>query len=169
MYVGLLVCLWGYVCTYACLYVCMYVCMYVCVYVFLFGYMCIYQCTGSIVFCVCVSLALCVCMHPAGAALRPPPHPLPHSAGVALPALVDVPGDATALYHVPPDLAGAVSMLSYMLLGNVAVADVLPPHHHPVSTRNSMETAPARSGGARGRATSSPGTSTTGGTATSAS
>ena len=34
-----------------------------------------------------------------GGALRRPP--LPHSAGVAVPAMVDVPGDEVALRHVP--------------------------------------------------------------------
>ena len=34
-----------------------------------------------------------------------------YEADVAVPAVVDVPGDEVALCHVPPDLSGAVSML----------------------------------------------------------
>ena len=35
-----------------------------------------------------------------GAALRPPLHPLPHSAGVAVPVAAAVPKDEAALCHV---------------------------------------------------------------------
>ena len=60
----------------------------------------------------------------AGAALRPPPHPLPHSAGVAVPAAAALPRDEAALCHVSPDPSAVSRMLSLMLPGNVVVADV---------------------------------------------
>ena len=88
---------------------CMSVCMYAgrCVsYVSICMYACI-----SFAVCACVSLSIFVGEVPAGAALHPPPHPLPHSAGVAL-------------RHVDPDVGATVSMLSLLLPGNVVVADV---------------------------------------------
>ena len=45
----------------------------------------------------------------ARAVLRPAPHPLAHSAGVAVPAAADVPRDESALLHISPDPSAALT------------------------------------------------------------
>ena len=74
--------------------------------------------------CVCVPLSISVCQTPAGTRCALPRTPSRTRLGLLFVRGGAVPGDEAALSHVPPDVSGAVSMLSRVLPGDVVVADV---------------------------------------------
>ena len=77
----------------------------------------------------------------AGAALRSPPHPLPHSVWVSVPVAAAVPGDDKAAHlHVSRDPSGAVphaiARAAWQCCG--CRCHHQPPHHRPATMSDSM-------------------------------